>query len=83
MLRNFIIILTILFMSSVLYPQNSDIKFEHITVADGLPHNHIVSILQDNIGFIWFSTENGLVKYNGYTFFTYIPRPFNNKNIIC
>src|SRR6185312_12564563 len=26
------------------------------------------AVTQDNLGYIWFNTDNGIVKYNGYTF---------------
>ncbi|MCB5392502.1 hypothetical protein LIP47_17310, partial [Eggerthella lenta] len=35
-------------------------------MAEGLPHNTINAITQDNHGFIWFGTRNGLCRYDGY-----------------
>jgi ligand-binding sensor domain-containing protein len=52
-----------------------DLKFQHITVADGLPENTVKWIIQDHLGFLWLSTQNGLVKYDGYTFTTYMYEP--------
>jgi ligand-binding sensor domain-containing protein/signal transduction histidine kinase len=43
-------------------------RFERITVEDGLSQNAVLSILQDRRGFIWFGTEDGLNKYDGYEF---------------
>lgn len=40
--------------------------FEQIMIADGLSQNHITCIHQDAQGFIWFGTQNGLNKYDGY-----------------
>jgi len=40
--------------------------FEHITLNDGLSHNTVTSIIQDSRGFMWFGTQNGLNKYDGY-----------------
>ena len=54
-----------------------EITFEHLTVADGLPASTVMWILQDHLGFLWFSTANGLVKYDGYTFTIYAPEPDN------
>ncbi|MCK4762482.1 MAG: histidine kinase [Candidatus Aminicenantes bacterium] len=55
--------------------ENIDIRFERITVEQGLSHSTIFSILQDREGFIWFGTESGLNRYDGYNFkvFTHIP----------
>lgn len=44
-------------------------KFEHITVKDGLPDNSVWCMLQDHLGFLWFGTYIGLVKYDGYKLF--------------
>ncbi len=46
-------------------------KFEHITVRDGLPENSVSKILQDYQGFLWFATQYGPVKYDGYKFTVY------------
>ena len=45
--------------------------FEHYGPEDGLPQHTIMSILQDNKGFMWFSTWNGLARFDGYNFYTY------------
>lgn len=37
----------------------------HYTVDDGLPSNHVYSIIQDEKGFIWFATNNGVSRFDG------------------
>jgi ligand-binding sensor domain-containing protein len=54
-----------------LYPQPRDIRFERITVEDDLTDVTVHDILQDQQGFMWFGTWNGVSKYDGYTFTTY------------
>lgn len=49
---------------SFFYAQN----YSNYTVKEGLPSNHVYTILQDVNGFIWFLTDKGMVKYNGYDF---------------
>ena len=61
--------------------QSQDIKFEHLTVDDGLSNNYIRSIAQDNMGFMWFATEDGLNKYDGYTFTVYRYDPDNASSL--
>ena len=41
------------------------IRFEHLTVADGLPENSVRCMLQDHLGYIWMGTQSGLVRYDG------------------
>nr|WP_198174842.1 two-component regulator propeller domain-containing protein [Spirosoma arboris] len=45
--------------------QPARIRFEHLTVADGLPENSVNCMLQDHLGFIWMGTQGGLVRYDG------------------
>ncbi|CCH54269.1 Sensor protein zraS [Fibrisoma limi BUZ 3] len=49
--------------ASVLQPDR--IRFEHLTVADGLPENSVSCMIQDHQGFIWMGTYDGLVRYDG------------------
>ena len=42
-----------------------------LSVADGLVSNEVNCILQDSKGFLWFGTNNGLSRYDGYTFKQY------------
>jgi signal transduction histidine kinase/ligand-binding sensor domain-containing protein/CheY-like chemotaxis protein len=47
------------------------LEFEHLTVADGLSQSVVLCVLQDNQGFMWFGTEDGLNKHDGYQFTVY------------
>ena len=38
---------------------------------DGVPSSHVVQLLQDDQGFMWFATWNGLCRYDGYEFQTF------------
>ncbi|MDM8558129.1 two-component regulator propeller domain-containing protein [Candidatus Parabeggiatoa sp. HSG14] len=55
------------------------INFEHLTVANGLSQSTVLCILQDSKGFMWFCTEDGLNKYDGYQFTVY-KQEYGNKN---
>jgi ligand-binding sensor domain-containing protein len=44
------------------------IVFNHLTVEDGLSQSSVTCIFQDNKGFMWFGTQDGLNKYDGYKF---------------
>jgi len=50
-------------------------RFDHLSVEDGLSHNSVNVIFQDKSGFLWFGTEDGLNRYDGYTFKTFKPEP--------
>lgn len=53
------------------FSQKPNIKFDHLDVKAGLSQNHIMCILQDRRGFMWFGTRDGLNKYDGYKFTVY------------
>ena len=53
----------------------SNIRFEHITIKDGLSQNHVTRILKDSKGFMWFCTPNGLNRYDGKSFKVYKHSP--------
>ncbi|MDR4950973.1 two-component regulator propeller domain-containing protein [Chryseobacterium sp. ES2] len=46
---------------------------------NGLPQNSVKDIIKDKYGFIWISTENGLVRYDGNNFVTYNHLNFKNN----
>lgn len=58
-------------------PQICDcvLRFDHIGIEEGLSQSSVRVILQDSRGFMWFGTEDGLNRYDGYTFKTFKPDP--------
>lgn len=53
--------------------QYQNLKFEHITTADGLSSSTGIEIFQDSRGFMWFGTIDGLNRYDGYSCEVYRP----------
>ena len=45
--------------------------FNHVALQDGLSQNNVQSILQDSQGYLWFATESGLNRYDGYDIAVY------------
>ncbi len=64
MKKNFIIVLLIVLPSYL----QSQIKFQNLTLKNGLPTNKIYSCLMDTRGFMWFATDNGICRYDGVRF---------------
>ncbi len=46
-------------------------RFDSWTTDDGLPQNSVYSILQTNDGYIWLTTLDGLVRFDGIKFKVY------------
>jgi ligand-binding sensor domain-containing protein/serine phosphatase RsbU (regulator of sigma subunit) len=44
------------------------ISFDNHTLKTGLPQNTVNDIVQDSRGFIWFATQVGAARYDGYTY---------------
>jgi len=65
---------------------NNDIKFERISIEQGLSQSSVLCILQDSKGFMWFGTEDGLNRYDGYSFrvHKHVPEDLNSlsNNIV-
>ena len=74
-------LLSLLLFLSPVYSQAPDLKFDHLTVEDGLSSNTVYSILQDSQGFMWFGTSEGLNRYDGYTFKAYRHDPVDSTSI--
>jgi ligand-binding sensor domain-containing protein/uncharacterized membrane-anchored protein YhcB (DUF1043 family) len=47
------------------------IRFENLTIEDGLAQSTITGIQQDQDGFMWFATAEGLHRFDGYQFKIY------------
>lgn len=47
------------------FAQKPNIKFDQITVSDGLSQSKITSIVQDSVGFMWFGSKAGLNRFDG------------------
>lgn len=56
-------------------------RFEHLGLEDGLSQSSVLVILQDRRGFLWFGTEDGLNRYDGYTFRVFKPNPTDPASI--
>lgn len=51
------------------------VNVKHYSVKDGLSQNTVQGVLQDNEGYLWMATWNGLEKFNGYSFKNYKTYP--------
>lgn len=49
-----------------------EVKAKRVTIQDGLPSNVVSDMQQDQKGFLWFSTHNGLARYDGNVVTTYL-----------
>ena len=62
-----------------LFPQS--ILIDNYSTNEGLSYGNVVSIAQDNFGFLWFGTEDGLNRYDGYDFRIFKNNPDDSTSI--
>lgn len=70
-MRGFVSFIAILFTHWIYGQQTSTLKIKKISTYQGLSSSIISAITQDYYGFMWFATEDGLNKYDGYKFTVY------------
>ncbi len=58
-----------------------NIHFQRLSVEDGLSSSEINHILQDHHGFMWFATQEGLNRFDGYRFKEFSHNPGDPKSL--
>ncbi|WP_299664972.1 two-component regulator propeller domain-containing protein [uncultured Polaribacter sp.] len=77
---SFLSLLIAIGFSQLSISQNT-IVFDRISTNEGLSQGDVNIIYQDNKGFMWFGTHDGLNKYNGYEFTVYKPNANDSTSI--
>jgi hypothetical protein len=69
--------------SSVIFPviDGTDLRFVRRTFGDGQPHSVVTGMVQDDQGFLWFATSDGLKRYDGYRFRAYRHDPYDPNSL--
>lgn len=57
-----------------------EIRFRRIGTEHGLSHPNVRCIHQDKQGFLWFGTEDGLNRFDGYEFKIFRPDPQGDQD---
>ncbi|WEK17769.1 MAG: two-component regulator propeller domain-containing protein [Candidatus Pedobacter colombiensis] len=73
LIRGFVYSLIFLLFSfkGNLYGQQNKLKFISLNVKNGLSSNIVNDIVKDNLGYLWFATEDGLNRFDGRNFYVY------------
>ena len=59
----------------------TDFQHKTFTTDNGLSHNNVRSITQDQEGFLWIATWDGLSRYDGYEFKNYYHNPNDSTSL--
>lgn len=65
MKRGLLCVVILFITNYLLFSNVNHTVFENLSVDKGLSHSDVTDIIQDQIGFVWFATYNGLCKYDG------------------
>ncbi|MCP4216058.1 MAG: PAS domain S-box protein [bacterium] len=66
---------------TLLFSARFQVSFDRINVEQGLSQATVLSVCQDRRGLMWFGTEDGLNKYDGYNFVIYRNNPDNPHSL--
>lgn len=75
----FLYLLLFFFFPLSLYAQQTG--WQELTISDGLSQGMIFDLLQDQKGFIWVATKDGLNRYDGHNFKVFTHDPYNQYSI--
>ncbi|CAN5730768.1 two-component regulator propeller domain-containing protein [soil metagenome] len=64
-----------------IFAQHQGISFKKINIENGLSNSTIETIFQDNRGFMWFGTRDGLNRFDGYQVLTYKYNPTDSQSV--
>jgi len=68
-----------LLFTSIVFSQS--IYFNRLTTENGLSNNNVFDIIQDKSGFLWFATDDGLNRFDGYDFKVFRRDPENENSL--
>ena len=72
------VVLAIVFICNI--PQlfaATPVRFTHFSIEQGLSQATVQAIVQDHVGYLWFGTEEGLNRYDGYGFVVFKHDPLD------
>ncbi|MBD1364511.1 response regulator [Mucilaginibacter sp. ZT4R22] len=78
---SFLILIILLTQKAYVSAQGIAQKITNIYSANAISQNSIQCIYQDKYGFMWFGTQDGLNKYDGYNYTTYKHTRNNSKSL--
>ncbi len=67
--------------SKAFVPYGKNIRFDQISLEEGLSQSVVNTILQDQRGFLWVGTDDGLNRYDGYSFVVFKPDTDNPASL--
>ena len=75
------LLVVILLLPAFTQAQSPTLAFQYLTIRQELPSNYATSILQDDLGFMWVGTVNGLARFDGQRCISYNRQAGNSNSL--
>ncbi|NOQ73852.1 MAG: hypothetical protein GQ574_17730 [Crocinitomix sp.] len=69
--RGWFVFFAILFISDSCYGQKASYSYEILGTEEGLASSEVYTVIEDSRGYLWFGTDAGVSRYDGYEFTNY------------
>ncbi|KGJ95229.1 ligand-binding sensor domain-containing diguanylate cyclase [Colwellia psychrerythraea] len=80
--KDILLVIFLLFLAPIAsFAQAPNIRFQQISFEQGLSQEAVLTVFQDSDGFMWFGTQEGLNRYDGYSFKVYTKDESNSDSI--
>lgn len=79
--KHLFLIFIILCLSTHTIGQKQEYKFQHLISEQGINQTWVHAIFMDSTGYLWIGTDNGLYRYNGYTFTEFKHNPHDSLSL--
>jgi ligand-binding sensor domain-containing protein len=57
------------------------IRFTRLSTDEGLSQTRVIQVVQDDLGFMWFGSQYGLNRYDGYKFKVFKHEPWRTNSL--
>lgn len=76
-------LLTLLMLAAMSLPLSAQTyPYREYTIDDGMPQSESMAVFQDSRGYLWIPTRNGLARFDGQTFISYLRKDGLPSNIV-
>ncbi|MBI3136731.1 MAG: hypothetical protein HYZ14_18805 [Bacteroidetes bacterium] len=78
----FLTLLLLCFAASLFsQAQQKNIRFDRFSIESGLSQSSVTGIVQDDLGYIWIATQDGLNRFDGYDFMVFKSDPEDSTTL--
>ena len=76
-----LISISLIFFFEISFAQPNEIHFNNFSVDEGLSQSGVRRVFKDHQGFMWFGTQDGLNRYDGFEFKTFFYEPNDSTSL--